>query len=45
MDVLLDAWDTKPDNRIRRTSPTSTTDALEELLADADSHSVWAISV
>jgi hypothetical protein len=34
MDVLLDAWDTKPDNRIRRTSPTSTTDALEELLAD-----------
>jgi hypothetical protein len=21
MDVLLDAWDTKPNNRIRRTSP------------------------
>jgi hypothetical protein len=21
MDVLLDAWDTKPDNRIRRTFP------------------------
>jgi hypothetical protein len=31
MNVLLDAWDTKPDNRIRRTSPTSTTDAFEEL--------------
>jgi len=38
MDVLLDAWDTKPDNRIRRTSPTSTTDALEELLVGARRH-------
>jgi hypothetical protein len=33
MDVLLDAWDTKPDNRIRRMSPHPAPTRFEELLA------------
>jgi hypothetical protein len=34
MDVLLDARDTKPDNRIRRTSSHPAPTRFEELLAD-----------
>src|SRR5688572_20135102 len=35
MNVLLDVWDTKPDNRIREDVPASRPDAYKELLAGA----------